>query len=190
MSDAQTKLGKLIEGNVNRDAVHIAVAPVIAFESMRPGTHIGLLSDGTATIAPTMFIGIVDPFLESPVKRGQQFYMFLYPNTITDLKHVWTHPAFSDEVTITKSKSESEQWLRNFIDRSDCPSYEDIITAVMKGSSSKSNQDYGNVTFYDGYLTSIGHDASGEIPPEFWDHIEVVTGKKITQRPEYFSCSC
>jgi hypothetical protein len=36
----------------------------------------------------------------------------------------------------------------------------------------------------------LGRDASGQIPPEFWDHLEIVTGVKQNKRPNYFSCSC
>jgi hypothetical protein len=182
MADAQTKLGQLIEGEAIRDAIHIAVAPVIAAEKLKPGTHIGLNSDGTATINPLSFIGIVDPFLEKVVQRGEQFYLFLYPNTITSLKHLWTHPAFEDDdkVTVVKSKKESEAWLRNFIKNADCPSYETVIAAAVDGTNSWS----------DGYMHFVGRDAHGEIPPEFWDHVEAVTGKKISARPSYFSCSC
>jgi hypothetical protein len=36
----------------------------------------------------------VDPFLADPVQPGQMFWLFLYPQTITGLRHVWEHLAF------------------------------------------------------------------------------------------------
>lgn len=186
MSNPQTKLGQLITNDdALRDAVHIAVAPVIAFNLLMPGTHIGLY-DGKASALVDEKIGIVDPFLSKAVQKGQQFWMFLYPNTITDLKHVWTHPAFKEDVVKLHSKSDSEAWLRNFVENADFPPYEDIVDAVM-GISSK---EYYNVVFDGNHIYSNGRDASGEIPSEFWNHMEIVTGKKISQRPDYFSCSC
>jgi hypothetical protein len=42
----------------------------------------------------------------------------------------------------------------------------------------------------DEYLHFDGEDAHGEIPDEFWTHLEVVTGERPPYRPKYFSCSC
>ena len=94
MNDATLKLlGKLVEGNPPRDAVHVAVVPVEAGVALEPGQHVGLSSDGTAT--PTRpHIGIVDPLLTARVQPGQRFWLWLYPGTITSLVHHWTHPAF------------------------------------------------------------------------------------------------
>jgi hypothetical protein len=36
----------------------------------------------------------------------------------------------------------------------------------------------------------FGDEARGEIPREFWDHAEIVLGRKIDKRPTYFACSC
>lgn len=88
------QLGKVIEGPAGRDAIHVAVAPVVAGVFLEPGQHVGLFADGTAK--PTKpHIGIVDPFLTQPVEKGERFWLFLYPNTVTSLRHVWTHPAFA-----------------------------------------------------------------------------------------------
>jgi hypothetical protein len=86
-------IGELCRDDARRDAIHFAVAPVEADMDLRPGEHVGV-SQGRASrdIAP---VGIVDPFLNGEVKEGQRFWLFLYPNTITNLRHVWMHPAFT-----------------------------------------------------------------------------------------------
>ncbi len=194
MSEPQTMLGKLIEGDAGRDAIHIAVAPVIAGVKLMPGDHIGFSDGGTETVAANVSkrIGIVDPFLPKAVQPGERFFMFLYPNTITALRHVWTHPAFAAEDARVGNKEASEAWLRAFVERSNCPEYETVIAAAVGAAlpSNGDDDDYNSASIRDGYLHFSGRDASGEIPPEFWDHVAVVTGKKITKRPEYFSCSC
>src|ERR1700731_2150845 len=42
-------LGKLVEGDQRRDAIHVAVAPVVAARRLCPGQHVGLLEDGRAS---------------------------------------------------------------------------------------------------------------------------------------------
>lgn len=95
----EVKLGQVIDRSHSRDAVHIAVAPVEASERLTPGERIGVLFDGRAAPASRVKpIGIVDPFLDTgAVESGEWFYMLLFPNTVTGLRHVWTHPSFTDE---------------------------------------------------------------------------------------------
>ena len=91
-------LGTLIaNSDRRRDAVHIAVVPVISDQRLAPGQHVGLcVPDDLERVGPCDHnIGIVDPFLASDVEPGQRFWLLLYPGTITSLRHVWTHPTFT-----------------------------------------------------------------------------------------------
>lgn len=93
-------LGQLItEDERRRDAIHIAVAPVTAAVALTPGQHVGLVGHDTEQVGPTdNCIGIVDPFLQQDVESGQRFWLFLYPNSVTSLRHYWTHPAFMSKL--------------------------------------------------------------------------------------------
>jgi hypothetical protein len=67
-TDALATLGTIIGEGEARDAIHLAVEPVVASESLWPGCDVGLLPDGTASRhAPPL--GIVDPFIKGPVSR-------------------------------------------------------------------------------------------------------------------------
>lgn len=114
-------------------------------------------------------------------------------------------PAAKPAVTV--EQSDSEKWLREFCDSSDCPDYDTLIGLLEKaydtgyvnfGSDSSGEYDdyysmrWGAGSWDSDYLAFSGWDAHGGIPPEFWDHVSVILGKPLTkeQRPSYFSCSC
>lgn len=42
----------------------------------------------------------------------------------------------------------------------------------------------------DEYILVRGSDAHADIPPEFWDHLQIVTGRNFAHRADFFSCSC
>jgi hypothetical protein len=92
------QLGQLIEdGDRRRDAIHVAVAAARASERLQPGQRVGLVQPDDMELAGPVErpIGIVDPFLIEPVEAGERFWLLLFPNSITGLRHIWTHPAFS-----------------------------------------------------------------------------------------------
>lgn len=101
MSD-QAKLGKLCSPNDARDAVHVAVVPMVADKKMRPGETVSV--NGKS-------VGVVDPFLADDVKN----WLCLYPGSITSLRHDWTHPAFeierADEVAAANPLNEKAAML-------------------------------------------------------------------------------
>lgn len=87
-------LGKLAKPDAGRDAVHIACAPTVAPCDLKTGD----LVDAAGNPADwDDAVGIVDPFLRSQVvNKGERFYVCLFPNTVTGLRHEWTHPAYPD----------------------------------------------------------------------------------------------
>jgi hypothetical protein len=92
------QLGSFIEnGERRRDAVHFAVAPMTAETELAPGQGIALSRANDFEFAGPSDtpIGIVDPFLKLPVQPGQRFWALLNPGTISSLRHIWTHPAFT-----------------------------------------------------------------------------------------------
>ena len=188
-------LGKILTGEHHRDAIHVAIAPVFAAERLGPGHHVLLNDAGEAISRRDGAVGIVDPFIERFVEKGEQFYLWLYPNTVTGMRHHWQHPGFPEKATPTAfscSKSESEAWLRQFCNTADCPGFDATIAAAT-GRLLKDVDGYGRSYQNDGeYLFFSGRDAHGEIPPEFWDHVQNYTGIEIpkSERAEYFSCSC
>lgn len=178
-------LGKIIEGTQQRDAIHIAVAPVVASERLVPGAHIGFIGKDTELVGvrSTKLLGIVDPFLTAIVEREQRFWMFLYPQTITSLRHDWTHPAFVPVAeSLAPSKAESEQWLRKFAADVDV-TYGQLLDAAKTARE----RGYGTVLNYD--TPSVVYEKQAEA----WRHYEIVTGETITDEDReapMFSCAC
>lgn len=197
-TDALETLGTIIGPNEARDAIHLAVEPVEAAHGMNPGEHVGLDVAGKAFVVEKgdpRAVGIVDPFLKAPVCFGERFWLVVYPRQIKSLRHVWEHPAFPPSRDLTPAAKpvvrqpnhmalEAERWLRDFCGQADCPGYE----AVM-AEATRHVRDGGQ---YDEVLHFDGRDAHGEIPQEFWDNFEIVTGTKVhvDSRAGGFSCSC
>lgn len=177
-TDALETLGSIIDDKQKRDAIHIAVEPVIAAHALYPGADVGFVEGGVGVCNNP--VGIVDPFLKAAVNKGERFWLLVYPRQITSLRHVWAHPAFPDVESPLRKKAESEAWLRDFAGNSNCPPYEELVALAVGDSVSGE------------YLHVDGTDAHGEIPPEFWDHVEAVSGRQIPRegRAKYFSCSC
>lgn len=167
----QESIGNLLGESATRDAIHIAVAPMIATENLRPGQHVGLSGDEEHAAAVKDTIGIVDPYLRAPVKPGDRFFLFLYPNTVTGLRHQWQHPAFTGE------KAASEKWLRDYAEEN-YADYNDLLAGATSG---------------DGYTFGMNLDNYPDENHILWTHVENITGKRFSHKHKsgaYFSCSC
>lgn len=109
-TDALDTLGSVIGPNEKRDAVHLAVVPAVAAHRLYPGDHVGFYYGTNTAVKVTgngapKRIGIVDPFLEGRIEKGDMFWLMIYPRKITSLRHVWTHPDVPEEPAPAPPKS-------------------------------------------------------------------------------------
>lgn len=179
------KLGELITGEAHRDAIHVAVAPVVASEELTAGQDVGLLSGDVAGPCERP-IGIVDPFIKTSVGKGERFYLFLYPNTVTGMRHEWQHPAFGGPVQADAGDvAESEKWLRNY-------------AIKLKPYDADNSQEYAFTELIRelkaGELFGHGSDLHGlyelDDADELKFHAERYLGIRICWEHFTFSCSC
>ncbi len=132
----QLPLGKVITDpkyhDDYRDAVHVAVIPAVAGEHLDPGMRVGPGRDGmyVECVNGVDLVGLVDPFLPNAVKRSERFWLFLYPGTVTSLRHHWQHPAFTattagDEPgSPVKLPERFIDRIHNLPERSELPDYQ------------------------------------------------------------------
>ena len=82
-TDALETLGTIIGEGAGRDAINLAVEPVVAGEKLHAGVDVMLMYDKAyASCSDTDNpVGIVDPFLQDTVQPGQRFWLVLYPRT-------------------------------------------------------------------------------------------------------------
>jgi hypothetical protein len=181
--DAVATMGTILPNDVNgRDAVHIAVIAVTATTDLEPGEDVDATGDPNGK-----HVGIVDPFLKKTVKTDQRFWLYLYPRTITGLSHYWSHPDFPEIATVNANKEKSERWLKDFCRDNDVPNYDDLLQFVRWHHEDRWGDNGVGGALYIGDM-----DCQANIPDEFWDHIEVVTGLRFEKfrRAEYFRCAC
>jgi hypothetical protein len=181
-------LGAIITTAEKRDAIHLAVEPMVAGELLFPGYDIGI-REGKAFRHDVKLVGIVDPFLKIPVQQGERFWLIVYPRQITSLRHVWTHPDFQENEAYaaiepiaqdTQVTSEtSKKWIEKFA-ISVGLSYDKLMTGAKEWIEIEEYLVYGGLL-------------EGEyVPDEFWEHYQNVTGEKVPEYKQnnFFSCSC
>ncbi len=189
-TDALAVLGTILhDANQKRDAIHLAVEPVIASCYLKPGQTITVRNGKAYPIKRGEELGIVDPFLGEDVRQGERFLFIMNPRMVHSLRHVWTHPAFPDEVgTPAQSvdrKPESEAWLRAYAVRvnshyEDDPEY--AYKILMEGIKS------GELVYHGTDMHSRGDLIDAD---ELQYHASIVLGRQVKwDEFEYFSCTC
>lgn len=183
-TDALETLGTIIDENQKRDAIHLAVEPIVSMDEwLKPGDHVGLVEGGASASAEKL-IGIVDPFLDVPVARGERFWLVVYPRVINSLRHVWTHPDFADEpgtpaLPGKPSRAISEAWLKEFAERFISygdNKFDELISGLNYGGYFGTDIEYLNDDSPDVELLRV--------------HYENYTGKDATWEGNHFHCSC
>jgi len=174
------QLGEYAPDGAMRDAIHIAIAPVIAGANLNPGDHVGFDEDGRVSQTNRhQYIGVIDPFLTGTIRQGTQVYLLLYPGTIHSLRHHWTHPWFKETDLVEAENpriAEAKSWITQYAEGLGL-TYEEL----MQGASDYIK--YDNFLYKGGLLE--GHNTA----EEFWVKYEIITGIS-GDRGNFFSCSC
>lgn len=188
MADYVPKLGELVREGDARDAIHIAVVPVVVARGMSPGEHVGVVipfgSDGPlvdSLMEERDFIGIIDPFLKARVKRGQRCWMMLYPGSVIGLRHQYRHPVLDHEEIKRETIEKLSGASRKFITQ--CATeigldYDEIMKCAAQWLAT------GEEVNHDPSMSSTFNF------DQFWGHYEIVTGTKVRddQKQDFFTC--
>ena len=193
-TDALATLGTIIDEHQKRDAIHLAVMPVIAGEEdLYPGDDIFIVRGLAYRGEKGTGLGIVDPFLTKPVQKGERFWFIMRPRLIQSLRHVWSHPAFPDEPGVAPPAAEeveariagAKSTILFIVEElGDGLTYREIMAAAEEWLR---NGDY---------LTQHGSEDWRDRFPgyaeQFWEAYAIVKDAEIPEdkRQSFFSCSC
>ena len=176
-------LGQFPNPYAQRDAVHVAIIPVVASSNLSPGERIGVTEDGGVFYSyagADKPIGIVDPFLPRSVKHGERFYLCLFPGTVYGMRHHWLHPQFQSKAEPNDDKKEMARLvIKKCADEAGI-SLDEIIRAA---------NDYLDNSKY---LCEGSRWCGHWINESFWDAFELFTGRNVPSddRGSFFSCWC
>jgi hypothetical protein len=101
-----------------------------------------------------------------------------------------------DARPITPESAAAELWLRAWLkEHGDNPGFDAVVAVVRDGEwapEDERSREWLSGHNRWGYLHFDGTDAHGDIPDEFWTHMEAYLGQTIPEadRAEGFSCSC
>ena len=170
-------LGKKPDASEQRDAIHVAIIPQLAGMKLYPGDRVKVHpTDPRAVRADDGGgEGIVDPFLYGPVHEGETFWLVLHPETVTGMRHHWSHPLFDGEQTEVEPPDEVIQRTADACGKTVSALMADARAYIQHGDWRADNSERYK-------------DADWEA---FWPAFNAVEGENVN--PEHYapySCSC
>lgn len=187
MNESQPTLGQLVEFDRPRDAVHVAIIPLVAAEELHPGWMVGADKEGYAFKVDQRHesIGVVDPFLYGVVPKGKRCWVLLTPDTVTGMRHQWTTADFPEEgpPSTREMRAAATAWLMKFADDKNIR-YDDMVAGAVSGEGA---------TFGVDCHGSLAQEFGEGLAQQFWEHLEVVTGRRFPaahRSGTHFSCTC
>lgn len=159
------KLGTTPGPDAQRDAIHIAIIPVIAGGPLNRGSAVTLNSNGHAIIAlDNIGIGLIDPFrLEDEVETGSRVWLLLYQAAHTGLE-----------------ATEDQLWMSRYAIELGY-TYSHVMDAAKKYIDT------------DGRECLFGGDNLDcvDLDPSFWQHYKNITGRTGEGiMHSFFRCAC
>lgn len=118
-------------------------------------------------------------FLKRSVKQGERFWLFVYPNTVTSLRHEWTHPTIAHPKAWENFAHAHEKRLREIADELGL-TFERLVQGTKEWVSFGRHLSEGSVL------------EGSDVPPDFWTTWEGYTGQPVPtdKKGHFFSCSC
>jgi len=180
---AQHQLGTILDGKQPRDAVHIALFSAQCAHRLGPGDWVKLHHDGSLMrCEPENAIGIVDPFLPVMAQPDHWVYVFLKPNTVTGLRHVYEHPTLDGMEG--RTPYETVKRIAELLDIG-----QDHLMQAARTWRESSGEEWPT---HEVQLGSEGwRDEFRHYAKEFWQAYAQITGDDTAEMDDnFFSCSC
>lgn len=167
---------------IERDAIHIAVVPLVAGEKLNPGESFKNRNGAAMAIHCRYRDGVVDPFLQAPLEKGDRFWAFLNPGSITSLRHSWTHPSFDDKKELWECEEDHYAWLVKFAKK------HGFNLDELLSIGDEENPFTGGLTKWGDFDDDFYEEKS-----LLFEHLEAYLNKRISEEIKdnvYFSCTC
>jgi len=173
--DNAMTIGQLVGHTGIRDAIHCPIISAVAKMNLNVGTPVSILETGEAEQSDLYScVGIVDPFLRGFVQKGEQFWVWVRPGSISSLTHQWTHKRIPEFAAVVPDKEKARVRLQEFAEGPLHVSLEEMLATIEACRGDTDN------ALYDHGYESLGVYAG------FWDDYELYTGKPDPNKEGWF----